>query len=778
MSVRPTFMGFYTSRSGIVASQANQDITAHNLTNMLTPGYTRQRADLVAVGDSGYKNRWADKNGLYIGQGTNVIGTTQLRDAGYDVRYREANTKYGYQETRLSALEDLNRVLDEFKSDSETGIFGQIGEFYEKLEDALNDSQADSTKSIVRNQANTLRRIINESAKMLQSVKKQQQDDFQITVDKINTTMQKIATLNQQIKEDALYGNPAHELKDDRNLLLDELSGYINMDYRYDPDNLDELTVNWVLDDGSKVPLVKGDKFATVDLHFDEHEHNGNTVFAPHIEVDYTRSDLKINGEVPTNRIVSPADCGQGSVGGYFDFLTGDGDFGVDADNRGLPYYEKMLDSFANTFAQTMNDINRGKITVDAEGNVTPPITLNQIQNLVDTNGKPIEWKDPITGDPMNPEDITKENMKSVLAANRDELNKGAYVYGNEKNLFSTKDTESVAISATVGQNPPTDNTVDFTKRYWIGDQALSLEDISNLTDKAGKPLFDPPLTPPLTEADVFDAVKDKSADIIASGAYLDGKQVDFNKLVTNTGTTKEIDLSKAEYGYSFGNADQVLSLEQIKQLTNANGNVLQWQDENGNLMSKADIDKVQTDADLETFLKNNAKLLQGGVYLQKDVTAANIVVSDQWLADPQVFTNTLGNEESESSGNEDYGNEVIRRMIAALNNDENDDKKAKVDFYGDNGYKAYTGSFQGFISFMEVTGGTDENVAKTVTSTAQSAVVNLDENRMSISGVDENEEVANMMMFTKAFSASSRMMTTMDEMLDVLINKTGLVGR
>ena len=40
MSVRPTFMGFYTSRSGIVASQANQDITAHNLTNMLTPGYT------------------------------------------------------------------------------------------------------------------------------------------------------------------------------------------------------------------------------------------------------------------------------------------------------------------------------------------------------------------------------------------------------------------------------------------------------------------------------------------------------------------------------------------------------------------------------------------------------------------------------------------------------------------------------------------------------------------------------------------------------------------
>lgn len=48
----------------------------------------------------------------------------------------------------------------------------------------------------------------------------------------------------------------------------------------------------------------------------------------------------------------------------------------------------------------------------------------------------------------------------------------------------------------------------------------------------------------------------------------------------------------------------------------------------------------------------------------------------------------------------------------------------------------------------------------------------------MSVSGVSLNEEGIQMMTYNKAYQALARMMTTMDEQLDVLINKTGLVGR
>ena len=56
--------------------------------------------------------------------------------------------------------------------------------------------------------------------------------------------------------------------------------------------------------------------------------------------------------------------------------------------------------------------------------------------------------------------------------------------------------------------------------------------------------------------------------------------------------------------------------------------------------------------------------------------------------------------------------------------------------------------------------------------------VQNLEDNRDSVSGVVVDEEVANMMLYNKSLTAASRLMTAMDEALDVIINKTGLVGR
>ena len=58
------------------------------------------------------------------------------------------------------------------------------------------------------------------------------------------------------------------------------------------------------------------------------------------------------------------------------------------------------------------------------------------------------------------------------------------------------------------------------------------------------------------------------------------------------------------------------------------------------------------------------------------------------------------------------------------------------------------------------------------------SVAQSVDDNRMSVSGVSLNEEGINMMTYDKAFKALSRLMTVMDEELEMLINKTGIVGR
>jgi flagellar hook-associated protein 1 FlgK len=61
--------------------------------------------------------------------------------------------------------------------------------------------------------------------------------------------------------------------------------------------------------------------------------------------------------------------------------------------------------------------------------------------------------------------------------------------------------------------------------------------------------------------------------------------------------------------------------------------------------------------------------------------------------------------------------------------------------------------------------------------STAQALVNSVDSSRQSTSGVSMDEEMTNMVKFQRAYQASARAMSTMDELLDILINRTGKVG-
>jgi flagellar hook-associated protein FlgK len=53
-----------------------------------------------------------------------------------------------------------------------------------------------------------------------------------------------------------------------------------------------------------------------------------------------------------------------------------------------------------------------------------------------------------------------------------------------------------------------------------------------------------------------------------------------------------------------------------------------------------------------------------------------------------------------------------------------------------------------------------------------------VDAARESVAGVNIDEEMTNMLTFQHAYAAAGRMVTAIDETLDVLINRTGLVGR
>jgi flagellar hook-associated protein 1 len=72
---------------------------------------------------------------------------------------------------------------------------------------------------------------------------------------------------------------------------------------------------------------------------------------------------------------------------------------------------------------------------------------------------------------------------------------------------------------------------------------------------------------------------------------------------------------------------------------------------------------------------------------------------------------------------------------------------------------------------------GTESQAALRAQSTAQSLSDAVDDRRQSVAGVSLDEEMTNLIRFQRGYQASARTMTTMDEMLDTLVNRTGKVG-
>lgn len=99
-------------------------------------------------------------------------------------------------------------------------------------------------------------------------------------------------------------------------------------------------------------------------------------------------------------------------------------------------------------------------------------------------------------------------------------------------------------------------------------------------------------------------------------------------------------------------------------------------------------------------------------------------------------------------------------------------------DFEFGEGSDKFTGTFSEFITGYTNTLGTDKKTNDSRLKASLAIAESVESDRMGVSGVSLNEEGINMMTYNKAYSALGRLMTTMDEQLDMIINQMGLVGR
>lgn len=422
-----TFGSFTTVRLGIYSAQKGLDVTGNNITNINTEGYTRQRLNQVSLIPSAV-DRYSSTYNTRIGQGAIIAGVTQLRDPGLDILYRRSNADVGSANAKLDGLNSLAKILDEVgKGDLEQDdgvILSQLNDIRDLISQAIASGGSSTYNDLIRSSADALATHFKSYANSLTKLQGTYETKLNQQIDEINDKLTQIRDLNLSIRDADLRGDPGLELRDQRNLLLDELSEYMDIDVTYSMEDVgpntqvEKLTVT--LANGSKSTLVDG-LYATQLSTQDAGAGDGkilkrNPNYDPTKEITAQNKPYLMADGTPTiyankaetvenenytivlssltdadGNKMSSNDYGvtlgetdiYGSLQSVRDILTGEGEFAskddiaYDSDastTRGIPYYQKALDSLAYEFATEMNKLNNvlgadGKL-VDGAGNL------------------------------------------------------------------------------------------------------------------------------------------------------------------------------------------------------------------------------------------------------------------------------------------------------------------------------------------------------------------------------------------------------------------------
>ncbi len=215
------FFGLNIAGSGLFAYQAAINTTANNVSNVQKEGYSRQETTLEA---SAALRVYA----TYGSTGTGIVATEikQQRDLYYDSKYWENNAKLGYFDQKLYYLNQVEGYFEDNGVDM--GFSTIFASMFNGL-DTLNGGNASDAS--IRNQfiyrADNLCTYFNSVANSLQSIQKDLNEEIHSSVLNINAIGEKIALLNKEINQIEVRGGYANELRDERALLLDELSAMV-----------------------------------------------------------------------------------------------------------------------------------------------------------------------------------------------------------------------------------------------------------------------------------------------------------------------------------------------------------------------------------------------------------------------------------------------------------------------------------------------------------------------------------------------------------------------
>ncbi|MFC4409569.1 flagellar hook-associated protein FlgK [Chungangia koreensis] len=360
--MRSTFMGLETSKRGMFTQQSALYTTGHNISNANTLGYSRQRVNMEAsLGYPGIGLNTPTTPG-FIGTGVQAQSIERIRDTFIDRQFRQESSKLGYWESRSQAITQMEDIMSE---PSEFGLNESLNQFWNSLQDlSVNPENAGARKVVVQ-RGIAVADSFNYIHKQLSDIQGNLKNEIRVSTDDINSILDQIASLNEQIASIEPNGYLPNDLYDARDNLLDELSTYFPIELEYvksggNASKIAEGIVNVSIKTaGSPVNIVNGKDYAEMSTNLTTAE--GYEDFGA---FTFTANGSATGGSISQNQL-------EANKGKMLSLVNSYGYGPVDSEAGFYPDMLKDLNDMAKAFVTKFNTDHGNGFPLQGSANIS-----------------------------------------------------------------------------------------------------------------------------------------------------------------------------------------------------------------------------------------------------------------------------------------------------------------------------------------------------------------------------------------------------------------------
>jgi flagellar hook-associated protein 1 FlgK len=221
------FFGLNIAASGLRAANAALNTTANNISNASTDGYSRQKVTQEA-------NEALRVFATYgcAGAGVDTIAIERVRDSFYDVKFRQNETLLGNYTQKNYYNSLVEKYLDD---DGTTGFSSLFSKMEVAMESVRTAAGTTETKSAFVSSLKSVTEYFNNVYTSLQNEQADVNAEIKLRADRVSAIAQEVASINKQINIIEMTGSKANELRDKRDVLVDDLSKMISVEVRETP---------------------------------------------------------------------------------------------------------------------------------------------------------------------------------------------------------------------------------------------------------------------------------------------------------------------------------------------------------------------------------------------------------------------------------------------------------------------------------------------------------------------------------------------------------------